>query len=124
MPLPTSLEGWRLLRQLVFRVKFISTIILALNKISVKSKGKPKILEKLVNGYENFLQAQRTLHLEFSPELGLDNKKIILAQKKTIVKVEQQTLPLIITFFNENFGPFGDLSQDIKVCRLKSVIYF
>lgn len=54
------------------------SVFLALKKTngSIKPKGKPKILKNLINGYDIFMLAQRLLHLEMSPELGLDNKKV------------------------------------------------
>ncbi|KAI6190408.1 hypothetical protein M3Y97_00114500 [Aphelenchoides bicaudatus] len=86
------------------------------NEPNVRSKPKSKqILEELVNAYENFMTAQRSLHLALSPEIGLDDKKLILAQKKQIVDVERKTLPIIVCFFNEHFGPFKNLKQDQKI---------
>jgi hypothetical protein len=54
------------------------------SKSSIKSKNKPKILDNLMKGYDTLMQAQRAIQLELSPELGLDNKTVMINENVII----------------------------------------
>lgn len=46
-------------------------------KRTKEPRRKSKILEILQNGFDTFVQAQRAIQLELSPELGFDNNKVL-----------------------------------------------
>ena len=86
-----------------------------LPNITTKQK---QILNRILEGYNQFLNIQRSIHVTLTPEIGLGNKNVILSQKKMMTIVEKQSLSPLMSMFNEYFGPFKRLSSSQKVNHL------
>ncbi|KAI6199003.1 hypothetical protein M3Y96_00580500 [Aphelenchoides besseyi] len=67
--------------------------------------------DALVRGFDELLEAQRTLIVNRHPELQISDHQMIRPKKKLIVEVHADTLPLILHYYNNYFGPFKKLGK-------------
>ncbi|KAI6212885.1 hypothetical protein M3Y94_00082400 [Aphelenchoides besseyi] len=72
-------------------------------------------LDALVRGFDELLEAQRSLIVNRHPELKITDDQMIRPKKKLIVDVHCDTLPLILHYYNNYFGPFKKLGKLQKI---------
>ncbi|KAI6230041.1 COUP transcription factor 2 [Aphelenchoides fujianensis] len=98
-------------------------ILPAKSKKPTASVQKGERLQRILSGYTELLQAQRSIVVHMFPQLGIEAGRSIPAQKLMMSNVEKRSLPCLIRFFNENFGPFRSISRKQKLRIILDVFH-
>ncbi|KAI6230748.1 hypothetical protein M3Y99_01018800 [Aphelenchoides fujianensis] len=77
------------------------------------------ILDSLLEGYEQVLDAQRVLFVAAHPELGFA-EQFIMPKESRIIEMHTKCLPLWSAMCIERYGPFRELPSGQKVQTIKS----
>lgn len=73
------------------------------------------ILNKLVTGYDLYIDNQRLILHSYYPELRLNNSKIITNRKTEKTEIGAKCVPPQMYMFNRYYGPFQNLKATQKV---------
>ncbi|KAI6174298.1 hypothetical protein M3Y98_01175400 [Aphelenchoides besseyi] len=70
------------------------------------------ILEQLLKGYKHYIKAEHSVLAISHPEIQISTDKLITVSKLEVLELKMKFAPLVLDFYNQNFGPFANLTRE------------
>ncbi|KAI6197784.1 hypothetical protein M3Y94_01265600 [Aphelenchoides besseyi] len=86
----------------------LPSMLTSKTKVAVKQP----ILEQLLRGYKHYVKAEHSVLAISHPEIQISADKLITVQKLEALELKTKFAPLILDFYNQNFGPFSKLTKE------------